>query len=218
MLRSYRVPHTDKRPERCPHCGSTHVIRKGMRKKKIEIVQLWRCASCKRVFTPAPEALRDKTYPLHVVLDAITLYNLGYSPEQVAEKIRSRFGRRAGRSTIAAWLAEPFAHHVCAPSSRRAGGSSRRRRLSGRSALPPADLQVRLSPAEARHAARGREHARFAGVADFLERCRPIALTNFSATASAPHRKPRAFSTHRTSLSSRRRTPRRAWRRSSFRR
>src|SRR5216683_4260446 len=63
LTRTSRVAHTDKRPERCPHCGSTHVTRKGMRKKKIEIVQLWRCASCKRVFTPAPEALRDKTYP-----------------------------------------------------------------------------------------------------------------------------------------------------------
>jgi hypothetical protein len=41
------------------------VARKGMRKKKIEIVQLWRCASCKRVFTPAPAALRNRTYPLH---------------------------------------------------------------------------------------------------------------------------------------------------------
>jgi len=40
------------------------------------------------------------------VLVAITLYNLGYSLDQVAEKIRSRFGRRAGRSTIAGWLAD----------------------------------------------------------------------------------------------------------------
>ena len=56
LTRTSRVAHTDKRPERCPHCGSTHVTRKGMRKKKIEIVQLWRCASCKRVFTPSPAA------------------------------------------------------------------------------------------------------------------------------------------------------------------
>jgi transposase-like protein len=61
LTRTTRVPHTDKRPERCPHCGSTHVTRKGTRKKKIEIVQLWRCASCKSVFTPAPAALRHKT-------------------------------------------------------------------------------------------------------------------------------------------------------------
>lgn len=104
--RTTSVAHTDKRPKRCPHCGSTHVARKGTRKKKIEIVQLWRCASCKRVFTPAPPALRNKTYPLHVVLDAITLFDLGYTLEETTDKIKSRFGRRAGRSTVAAWLAE----------------------------------------------------------------------------------------------------------------
>jgi transposase len=36
--RSARVPHTEKRPDRCPHCGSTAITRKGTRRKKIEIV------------------------------------------------------------------------------------------------------------------------------------------------------------------------------------
>jgi transposase-like protein len=85
-----RVPHTAKRPERCPHCGSTAIARKGTRRKKIEIVQLWRCASCKRVFTPNPAALRNKTYPLRIVLDAITQYDLGYSLDETADKVRAR--------------------------------------------------------------------------------------------------------------------------------
>src|ERR1700681_347136 len=102
--RSARVPHTEKRPERWPHCGSTAITRKGTRRKKIEIVHLWRCSSCKRVFTPTPAVLRDKTYPLRVVLDAITLYDLGYSLEATANKIRARHGHRVGRSTIAVWL------------------------------------------------------------------------------------------------------------------
>src|SRR6202167_2161652 len=100
-----RVPHTAKRPQRCPHCGGTAITRKGTRRKKIEIVQLWRCASCKRVFTPTPAALRNKTYPLRIVLDAITLYNLGHTLEATADKVQSRHGYRTGRSTIAAWLA-----------------------------------------------------------------------------------------------------------------
>src|ERR1019366_4914986 len=32
-----RVPHTVKHPPRCPHCGSTRLIRKGTRLKKLEI-------------------------------------------------------------------------------------------------------------------------------------------------------------------------------------
>src|SRR5713101_3224436 len=97
--RSARVPHTEKRPERCPHCGSAAISRKGTRRKKIEIVQLWRCASCKRVFTPTPAPLRNKTYPLRIVLDAITLFDLGYSLDETAEKVRIRGGHRAARST-----------------------------------------------------------------------------------------------------------------------
>src|SRR5580700_3209873 len=97
--RAARVPHTEKRPERCPHCGSTAITRKGIRKKKIEIVQLWRCSSCKRVFTPTPAELRNKTYPLRIVLDAITLYDLGYSLDETVEKLRSRRGHRVARST-----------------------------------------------------------------------------------------------------------------------
>lgn len=188
LTRTTRVPHTDKRPQRCPYCSSTVVTRKGTRRKTIEIVQLWRCASCKRVFTPSPAALRNRTYPLHVVLDAITLYDLGYSLEQTAEKIRSRFGRRVGRSTIAAWLAE-----------HRSLTTYTRLRAEGRRLFPPSQairsikLYHRQIYKYAYHRPKlamlrqGREHARFAGVADFLERvpieC-PHELFSDSARAS----------------------------------
>ena len=41
-----RVSHTAKRPDRCPHCGSVKLVRKGTRIKKLETVQLWRCTAC----------------------------------------------------------------------------------------------------------------------------------------------------------------------------
>ena len=63
-----RVPLTSKQPEACPHCGGRNLTRRGTRKKKLEIVQLWRCASCKRIFTPGPAALHNKTYPLRMIL------------------------------------------------------------------------------------------------------------------------------------------------------
>jgi transposase-like protein len=76
-----RVPLTSKQPEACPHCGSHVLTRRGTRKKKLEIVQLWRCASCKRVFTPGPAALRNRTYPLRMILAALTDYDTGYTLE-----------------------------------------------------------------------------------------------------------------------------------------
>src|SRR4249920_2127585 len=73
-----RVPLTSKQPEACPHCGGRNLTRRGTRRKKLEIVQLWRCSACKRTFTPGPAALHNKTYPLRVILSAIIDYDLGY--------------------------------------------------------------------------------------------------------------------------------------------
>jgi ribosomal protein L37AE/L43A len=66
LAHAHRVPHTVKSPARCPHCGSGRLIRKGTRRKKLEIAQLWQCKLCRRVFTPAPPSLRYKTYLAHV--------------------------------------------------------------------------------------------------------------------------------------------------------
>ena len=76
-----RVPHTSKVPDACAYCGGRNLSRRGTRKKKLEIVQLWRCSSCKRVFTPGPTALRNKTYPLRTILTALSDYDLGYTLE-----------------------------------------------------------------------------------------------------------------------------------------
>ena len=171
LPRIARVPHTEKKPERCPHCGSTTISRKGTRKKKIEIVQLWRCASCHRTFTPSPAALRHKTYPLRFVLNAITLYHLGHSLDETAAKIRARHGHRIGRSTIANWLAE-----------HRALTTYDRLRSQGRRLFKPTQTiraiklyhrqiyKFEYHRAKLALLRQGREHARFAPVADFLER------------------------------------------------
>src|SRR5262249_55526125 len=95
-----RAPHTSKVPDVCPQCGGRSVSRRGTRKKKFEIVQLWKCASCKRTFTPAPDALRNKTYPLRVILDALTTYSLGYSHEETRRHIKAKTGRTISDSTL----------------------------------------------------------------------------------------------------------------------
>jgi len=105
-----RVPHTTKPPEACPHCASHNLTRRGTRKKKLEIVQLWRCASCKRTFTPGPAALHNKTYPLRMILAALTDYNIGYALDQTAARLKKKTHRSVSPSTISAWLDEYKAH------------------------------------------------------------------------------------------------------------
>ncbi len=91
-------------PERCPHCNSPRLIKKGTRKKKLGIVQLFRCRSCGRVFTPGPQALRNKTYPVREILDGISTYNLGYSLSGTAAKISSRYGHTVALATLSRWI------------------------------------------------------------------------------------------------------------------
>jgi ATP-dependent exoDNAse (exonuclease V) beta subunit/ribosomal protein L37AE/L43A len=105
-----RVPHTSKQPDACPHCGSHAFTRRGTRKKKLEIVQLWRCSSCKRAFTPGPAALQNKTYPLRMVLSALSDYDTGHSLKDTATRLKKKTGRHVSPSTIMLWLQEYKQH------------------------------------------------------------------------------------------------------------
>ena len=69
----------------CPYCQSKEFVRKGFRNKKREIVQLYRCKACGRVFTP--RQTKGKHYPLGVMLKAISIYNSGYSLEKTCQII-----------------------------------------------------------------------------------------------------------------------------------
>jgi transposase-like protein len=115
-----RAPLTAKQPDVCPHCGSHNVSRRGTRKKKLEIVQLWRCAACKRVFTPGPQALHNKTYPLRMILAALTDYSLGYSLHETAARLKKKSNRTVSPSTITNWLHEYRKH--CSYARLRAAG------------------------------------------------------------------------------------------------
>src|ERR1700682_1005695 len=108
--RAARVPHSSKIPESCPHCGGRNLTRRGTRKKKLEIVQLWRCTSCKRVFTPGPTALRNKTYPLRMILSALTDYDLGYTLEETAARLKKKTNHNVSPSTISSLLDEYKQH------------------------------------------------------------------------------------------------------------
>jgi hypothetical protein len=77
--RIHRKPHTR------ALSAAVATTRRGVRKKKLEIVQLWRCASCERIFTPGPVGLHNKTYAAHDLVSA--------------QRLRARLhARRDGRS------------------------------------------------------------------------------------------------------------------------
>jgi transposase-like protein len=86
-----------KPPERCPHCNSKRLIKKGTRKKKLEDVPIYRCRSCGRTLSTGPRAIRNKTYPMPEILEAFTLYDRGNTREATADKISSHSTATASR-------------------------------------------------------------------------------------------------------------------------
>ena len=175
-----RVPLTVKQPEACPYCGSHVLTRRGTRTKKLEIVQLWRCASCKRVFTPGPAALRNKTYPLRMILSALTDYDAGHTLQETAARLKKKTNRSVSPSTIATWLRAYHRH--CSYRRFRAEGLSR---FPANQTIRSIKLYHRQVYAYAYHRAKlgflrdgllddkrtasAASTARFAPLADFLE-------------------------------------------------
>jgi len=87
---------------KCPYCHGTKVIKKGIRTKKYEEVQLYYCHHCQKKFTPL--VTKGKTYPLKVILDAISLYNRFYSLEEAAKQVSEKYGLKVSFQNIPNWV------------------------------------------------------------------------------------------------------------------
>lgn len=98
----------------CPYCLSKNFVRRGFRQKKMEKVQLYLCLACHKTFTQ--HLTKGKHYPLPVMFDAISIYNLGYSLEQTCRIVNRpaagvasaviEAGPALSASTLSHWLAE----------------------------------------------------------------------------------------------------------------
>ena len=68
-------------------------------------------------------ALRNKTYPLRMILSALTDYDTGFTLEETAARLKKKTHRNVSPSTIASWLEQYMRH--CSYRRRRAQGLSR---------------------------------------------------------------------------------------------
>ena len=82
----------------CPYCDSADFVKRGIRQKKHEAVQLYLCrnAACGRTFTA--ERVKGKRFPLAVILEGISYYNLGLSLEQTCQLLEKKFGNSKGQT------------------------------------------------------------------------------------------------------------------------
>ncbi len=75
----------------CPYCNSLNFVKRGVRQKKHEIVQLYLCRAenCGRTFTS--ERVKGKRFPLNVIMEGISYYNLGLTLEQTCKFLGQKF-------------------------------------------------------------------------------------------------------------------------------
>jgi transposase-like protein len=88
----------------CPTCQSTYVIKKGQRKNKLEVCQLWFCKLCPKTFTA--KITKHKTYPIKAIVEGLSLYNKGYSLAETCLLLKKYSALPIHPSTLSAWLKE----------------------------------------------------------------------------------------------------------------
>jgi hypothetical protein len=82
----------------CPQCGCKSTARKGKRRNRLQTLQVYRCTESLHRFTGA--AGKNKTYPLRLILEPVSAFNLGHSLTETQELVRRRFHRQIPERTI----------------------------------------------------------------------------------------------------------------------
>ncbi len=89
---------------KCSKCGSSNAVKRGFAKNKLQSFQKYQCKDCKSIFTV--QQAKGKTYPLRVIISAISTYNLGYSLEKTREIINKKYSLGISVRTINSWINE----------------------------------------------------------------------------------------------------------------
>jgi|TARA_Y100000310_G_scaffold313469_1_gene361871 transposase-like protein len=85
----------------CKKCNSSSIIKKGIKKKKLQSIQRYFCKDCNSIFTLSAT---KSTYPIQTILKAVSHYNLGYNLSQVQKMLESRTKIKIPTSTISNWI------------------------------------------------------------------------------------------------------------------
>jgi len=96
----------------CPECGCKNTVKKGKRRNRLQTLQIYSCAECLHRFTRA--AGKNKMYPLNLILQAVSTFNLGYSLTDTQAQLHKRFHRSIPERTLSSWITEykPFATYA----------------------------------------------------------------------------------------------------------
>jgi transposase-like protein len=92
----------DNKPESCPKCGESHIVKSGKHYCQKGIVQRYECKTCGTTFSN-DGYFRGK-HPLSLLQYANAIYENGLSLRQVQAKIKKTFGIQVTHVAIQKWL------------------------------------------------------------------------------------------------------------------
>lgn len=95
-----------KSAEACPYCNSKEFTKRGTRKNKHQIVQLYECKNeeCGRTFTA--QDVKGRKFPLNVVIEGMSYYNLGFTLEQSCSFLKQKFNICPEPETLSEWISQ----------------------------------------------------------------------------------------------------------------
>lgn len=94
-------------PVLCPHCSSALVTRKGFRQNRYRSVPLYRCTACGKYFSIS--GIAKVLHPPHIIVKTLSLYNLGYSQQEIVRLLGSRHRHKVSQRTVSSWITR-YAH------------------------------------------------------------------------------------------------------------
>ena len=97
---------TSRAAEACPYCESKNFVKRGTRKNVHQVVQLYLCRNpdCGKTFTA--QDVKGKHFPLNVVIEGMSYYNLGCTFEQSCAILHKKFGVNPEPATLSSWVEE----------------------------------------------------------------------------------------------------------------
>ena len=93
----------------CSFCGGTDIIKRGIRKKKLERVQIYYCKKCDKRFTPY--ITKHRTYPLRIILEVLTQYNRLKYKNEIISYISQIYGITISEKNISNWITD-FSEYI----------------------------------------------------------------------------------------------------------
>ena len=88
----------------CPECRSSYTVKNGKKERSYSTFQSYYCNSCGTYFTD--KEFQNKSYSANVILQALKLYNQGFTLKETSKHVNKRFGVNTSTSTIYNWYNE----------------------------------------------------------------------------------------------------------------